>query len=128
MRQHLVEMAGGPGAMRAVIQPAIAIALGILHGLRDYYARQPPFLLSLARAKNFRRRDLVTEGIREILVPLCLAVLLSLIFQSVIRSRASLIYALAFAVIFVAIPYFVSRALTNRIARAWRPPSHATRA
>jgi uncharacterized membrane protein len=102
MWRHIVEMAGGPGTLRMVVQPAVAVALGVLHGLHD------------RRAGSARRRESVTEAIGRILVPLCLAVVGSLVFQYVIRSHARVLIAILYAAVFVAAPYFVTRALTAR--------------
>jgi hypothetical protein len=102
VRQYLVEMAGGPGTLRMVVQPAIGVALGILHGLHD------------RRAGSARRRDSAVQALRRILVPLCLAVVGSLVFQYVIRSRVHVLPAVLYAAVFVAAPYFVTRALTAR--------------
>jgi hypothetical protein len=112
-------MAGGPGTLRFFIQPAIAILLGILHGIRDRRQGRPPYLIGLVRAGGRRGRHLL-EGLRAIVVPLCLAVLGAYIFEYVIRQRIYVFYGLLYAVLFVAIPYFVTRALANRFAS--RPP------
>ena len=109
-------MLAGPGALRALVQPAIAITLGILHGLRDYRAGRPPYLLELYIAADDRARRL-REGMRDIVVPFCIAALVSIVLQYIARSRAHLAYALAYAIVFVAVPYFVARAVTNRLAR-----------
>jgi hypothetical protein len=112
-------MLAGPGTFRGFVQPAIAIALGILHGLRDYRAGRPPYLLELYQARHDRARRL-REGLRDVLLPFCVAVGVSMILQQIIRSRIILAFALAYATLFVAVPYFVARALTNRIARRSR--------
>ncbi|HTB74550.1 MAG TPA: hypothetical protein VK762_14975 [Polyangiaceae bacterium] len=116
MREHIAAMLAGPGAFRVLVQPAIAIALGILHGLRDRRAGRPPYLLELYQAAGDRARRL-REGLRDVVVPIGLAALASLVCQYIIRPRVYLAYAIVYALVFVAIPYFVTRALTNRIAR-----------
>ena len=112
-------MLAGPGAFRVLVQPAIAIALGIRHGLRDYRAGRPPYLLELYQARADRKRRM-REGFRDVVLPFGIAFLASMVFQYIVRSRVRLDYALAFAVVFVAVPYFVTRALTNRLARRSR--------
>jgi hypothetical protein len=125
MRQHIAEMAGGPGTLRFFVQPAIAILLGIIHGLRDHRQGRPPYLISLVRTGGGRGRFLL-QGLREIAVPLALAVLGAYIFEYVIRHRIYFFYGLLYAVVFVAIPYFVTRALANRLASLRTPPTSAT--
>jgi hypothetical protein len=119
-------MLAGPGAFRVFVQPAIAIALGVLHGLRDYRAGRPPYLLELYLAGDDRGRRLC-EGLRDVVVPFCAAAVLSIVFQYIVRSRAHLAFALAFAIVFVAVPYFVTRAATNRLARRSGAPGRARR-
>ncbi len=119
-------MLAGPGAFRVLVQPAIAIALGILHGLRDRRAGRPPYLLELYQAAGDRARRL-REGLRDVVLPLCVAALASLVFQYIIRPRVYLAYAIAYALVFVAIPYFVTRALTNRLARKFGGRSRGRR-
>jgi len=125
MRQHIAEMVGGPGTLRFFVQPAIAIFLGILHGIADHRHGRPPFLIAFVRAGDARGRHLI-EGLRAIVVPLCLAVLGAYAFEYVIRRRVYLFYGLLYAVLFVAIPYFVTRAVTNRLASLRTPPTSAT--
>ena len=128
VRQHIAEMVAGQGTLRFFIQPALAVVLGIIHGIRDHRRGRPPYLIGLVRARG-HRFALVGQGLREILVPLCIAVIFSELFQYVNRSRMSLTYGLLYAVLFVAIPYFITRALANRVAgvSGHTPGSAATR-
>jgi hypothetical protein len=108
-------MLAGPGAFRVLVQPAVAVALGIVHGLRDRRAGRLPYLLDLYQGRHRARR--LQEGLRAVLLPFTVAVLASMVFQFIVRSRMYFTYALSFAIVFVGIPYFATRALTNRIAR-----------
>jgi hypothetical protein len=125
MREHIAAMVGGPGTLRFFIQPAIAILLGIIHGVRDHRQGRGPYLIALVRASDGRWRHL-GEGLRAIVVPLCLAVAGSYLFQYLIRRRIYFFHGLAYAVLFVAIPYFVTRALANRLASLGAPRNSAT--
>jgi hypothetical protein len=116
MSGYLSEMAGGPGELRFFVQPLIAVVLGIRHGVADRQAGRPPYLIGLLRAHDRLRR--LGEGLRQILVPLCVAVAASLLFQWVIRARVHVLIALVYAAIFVALPYFLTRAAANRVAEA----------
>jgi hypothetical protein len=115
-------MVGGPGTLRFFVQPAIAIVLGILHGIRDRRQGRAPYLIGLVRARGARGRHLL-EGIRAIAVPLCLAVLGAYVFEYVIRGRIYFFYGFLYALLFVAIPYFVTRALANRLASRRTTPT-----
>jgi hypothetical protein len=110
-------MVGGRGTLRFFIQPALAVLLGVIHGIRDHRRGRAPYLIGLVHARG-RRFAEVGKGLREILVPLCVAAIFSYVFQYVNRSRISFAYGLLYAVLFVAIPYFITRALANRVAGA----------
>ena len=114
-------MVGGPGTLRFIVQPAIAIVLGGIHGVRDRRRGRAPYLMGFLHARGARVAHLL-EGLRAIVVPLCLAVLGAYVFQYVIRSHIYVLYGLLYALLFVALPYFVTRALANRIASIWVPP------
>jgi hypothetical protein len=117
MRQHVVEMVGGPGTLRFFLQPAVAVMLGVLHGIRDWRTGRPPSLSGLLRARDGRWH---AEGLKAIAVPLCVALLASFTFQYIIRSRVYVIYGILYAALFVAIPYRLTRGLTNHFALQWR--------
>jgi hypothetical protein len=115
-------MVGGPGTLRFFVQPAIAIVLGILHGIRDRRQGRRPYLIGLVHAHGARGRHLL-EGIREIAVPLGLALLGSYVFGYVIRGRIYILYGFVYALLFVAVPYFVTRALANRVVSRRMTPT-----
>ena len=111
----MMEMVAGKGTLRFFIQPALAVLVGIIHGIRDHRHGREPYLIGVVHARGHRSAK-IGKALRELLVPLCLAVLFSGIFQYVNRSKISVGYAVLYAVLFVAIPYFITRALTNRTA------------
>jgi hypothetical protein len=124
VRQYISQMLGGPGHLRFFLQPIVAVALGLIHGRRDRAAGRPPYLFALASSPGDRGRHL-REGLRDVLVPLCIALAASLLFQHIITKRLHPLLALSYAAIFVALPYFVTRALANRLATRWhRPVAH----
>ncbi len=126
MRQYLFEMSQGPGTLRLLLQPLMSIAFGIVHGLRDQHQGRRPYLCDLFSSRGVRMQRLAA-GLREILIPLGVAVVASLVFQYVIRSHVYLVFALLYATLFVAIPYFLARSVTNRIAaRRWRATREET--
>src|SRR5262245_46127738 len=115
MIEHIIAMAGGPGKLRFLVQPTVAIVLGIVHGLRDHREGEPPYLMGLIAARGDRLRR-IRLTLREIAVPLCIAVLVSYTFQYIIRSRINFAYGFWYAAIFVALPYVAARGLANRLA------------
>jgi hypothetical protein len=81
---------------------------------------------SSLRPRRQRAWAALLDGLRAILVPLCLALLGAYTFEYVIRSRIYPFYGLLYAVLFVALPYFATRAVANRLASLRAPPTSAT--
>jgi hypothetical protein len=108
-------MFGGPGTLRFFLQPAIAVLLGVLHGVHDQQHGRLPFFKGVWQAHGHRLQQL-REGPRQILLPLVVAVAASALFQFLIRRRIHVALALAYAALFVAVPYLVARSLANRLS------------
>jgi hypothetical protein len=125
MRAYLEEMLRGPGHLRFVIQPLIAILFGLRDGRMDRALGRPPYVVSLLTRSPAGRRARLREGLRSIVVPLCLALGASLLFQFLVMRRVHLWAALAYAALFVALPYAITRGVTNRAlgTRRAAPPS-----
>ncbi len=113
MREHIVEMLNGPGTTRFIVQPALALLVGALHGLRDVRKSHPAVMTRITRAHGHRLGSFVKE-LRLIVIPLTIAVGASLIFQYIIRSRVRIGYAFLYALLFVVVPYFLARDLVAR--------------
>lgn len=119
-------MLHGPGKLRFIIQPIIAILLGLRDGRADALAGKMPFLLSLVRSKA--RETIAREALKQIAIPLCLAVIMDCIFQYVILRSVLFRSAVAVGAVVIALPYSICRALTNRVvtrSRARRTRAHA---
>ncbi len=114
MIDYLREMWSGAGHTRVFIQPLLAIFLGLLDGIRDHKQGVPPFVVSLFRKPATDRRTELKVTLRRILVPLTITVAASIAFQYINSHRVHFLVALAYAVLFVAIPYGVARGLANR--------------
>jgi hypothetical protein len=113
MGQYIRQMLAGPGTLRFVVQPIVSVLAGLLHGVRDQRLGHAPFLASVVHARSARLRRL-GEGLRAIAVPLAIALTASVVFQQIIRARVRLVFALAYALLFVALPYFFARGMANR--------------
>jgi len=106
----------GPGRFRFVLQPLIAIVLGVLGGLADVRAGRPPYLYALILHRD-QRRELVKSGFETVLNLLLMGILLDAIFQRVILGSSHPGAALVVGPVLVVTPYAVARALSNRLAR-----------
>ena len=118
-KQFLVDLPkrlNGPGRFRFVLQPAVAIFLGIRAGIADARAGRPPYIFSLLSDGN-RRWELVKEGLAEVSTLVAFAILLDAISQWLILRAIYPGPALLVGPVLIAFPYSTSRALTNRYRR-----------
>jgi hypothetical protein len=112
----------GPGRLRFILQPAVAIALGIRHGMGDARAHRPPFLWALifhGSQRAFLLRNAVT-GIRDLIA---VAILLDIISQILIFHEIHPGAALIVGPVLIGIPYAMARAFANRIMQARSGPT-----
>lgn len=108
-------MLQGPGRLRFIIQPLVAILLGLRDGKVDLQMGNPPFLWALITSGD--RKQLGARAFKQIAVPLALAIAMDGIFQYVIFKAVSPLSALLVGALLIALPYSISRALTNRTLR-----------
>jgi hypothetical protein len=116
MEDFIREMWGGPGHLRFFLQPLLAIILGIRDGVADARLERPPYILALATDRALRGKR-VREMLKRLTVPLVLGIGLSVVFQLIIRDAVHPAAAVGYGIIFVAMPYMLARALSNRASR-----------
>jgi hypothetical protein len=109
----------GPGRLRFLLQPAMALFIGIRDGIRDSRAQNPPFLSALLIVDS-RRRDLLQSAFRSVRDLVALAIILDLISQFLIFKKIYPGAALLVGPLLIAVPYCTSRGLANRIAQLTR--------
>ncbi len=105
----------GPGRLRFILQPTLAILLGLRGGLADARAGNPPYLFGLVFASG-RRRELLRSGLVAIRNLLAMGIILDLVFQLVLYRAVHPGAALVIGPILICAPYAISRALTTRLA------------
>jgi len=118
-RQFLEELPqrfSGPGRLRFILQPAIAILLGVRGGLADARAGNPPYLFGLVFDAG-RRRELLQSGFETIRILLAMGIILDVVFQLVLYREVHPGAALVVGPILICVPYALARALTNRLAK-----------
>jgi hypothetical protein len=106
-------MLSGPGRLRFLVQPLLAIALGIRDGRRDAAAGRPPYVSGVLFVHATRKEELMT-GFQALAKPLALAVMLDAIVQYIIFRSVWLWHALLAGAILIALPYATARGLANR--------------
>jgi len=107
----------GPGRFRFLLQPAIAIALGMAAGRSDARAGRQPYLLALLRGHE-ARGELVRSAYQSIAHVVLAGILVDSVCQWLILGASYPGAALVVGPVLIALPYALARALANRVARA----------
>lgn len=111
--EGLEAMLTGPGRLRFVFQPIIAVILGIRDGRRDASERKPPYVISVLFSRELRR-DALIAGLKTMILPLIVAIGLDLILQYIILRSVHLWRGVLAGAVLIALPYIAARGLTNR--------------
>ncbi len=114
--QDLLARFSGPGRLRFILQPIMAIVLGGRDGMKDARAGLPPFLWGLA-FHGEHRFGLWRSALASVRDLVAIAILLDIISQALIFGEIRPAAALLVGPVLIAVPYALSRALANRIAR-----------
>jgi hypothetical protein len=117
-RQFLEELPQrftGPGRFRFILQPMVAIVLGIRGGLADAKAGNPPYLFGLLFGAG-RRGELLRSGVAAIRNLVAVGIIMDIVFQLILYHSVHPAAALVVGPILICFPYAVSRALTMRLA------------
>ena len=118
-KQFLIDLPkrlNGPGRFRFVLQPAVAIFLGIRAGIADGRAGRLPYVFSLL-SDGKRRWEHLKEGLGQVSTLIAFAILLDAISQWLILRAIYPGPALVVGPVLIGLPYSVSRALANRYVR-----------
>jgi hypothetical protein len=113
--EDLVARLSGPGRLRFIVQPIVAILLGARDGAKDARVKAPAFLCALA-FHGGHRRGMLQDAIVSLGDLVAIAVLLDLIAQFLIFHEIYPGAALLIGPLLVGIPYALSRELGNRLS------------
>ena len=119
--EELPQRFSGPGRFRFILQPVLAILLGVPGGLADARAGNPPYLFGLIFDAG-RRTELLRSGAAAVRTLLAMGIILDVVFQLVIYQAVHPGAALVVGPILICIPYGLSRALTTRLVQFWLNP------
>jgi len=106
----------GAGRLRFILQPLAALLVGMRDGIKDSRVGCPPFLAALV-SHPARRADLLRSAFASVRDLVAIAIILDLISQFLIFQEIHPGAALVLGPVLIAVPYSISRALANRIAR-----------
>jgi hypothetical protein len=107
----------GPGRFRFLLQPAIAIALGVAAGRADARAGRPPYLYALLIG-SANRDHLVRSGLGDVVNLLLMGILVDSVCQWLILGASYPGAALVVGPVLIGVPYALGRALANRVTAA----------
>lgn len=103
----------GPGRLRFIIQPLVAIALGIRAGAADAHSGHRPFIVRIITEPQ-HRSTLLCDGFSQLAVLIAMAILLDAVSQFLIYKEVHPGAAVIVGPVLIAVPYAISRALGNR--------------
>jgi hypothetical protein len=115
----------GPGRLRFILQPLVAILLGVRCGMADAKSGQPPFIYALLFHAH-KRKELLRSGITAIGHVLAFGILLDAVAQWLIYGQIHPGAALVIGPLLVWLPYASARGLTLRLARRLQAPRSVT--
>jgi hypothetical protein len=118
--QDILARLSGPGRLRFIVQPTVAIFLGLRSGIKDAHLGLPPFLWALTFHKA-HRLELLRSAFASIRDLLAIAIVLDVISQFLIFHEVRPGAALLVGPVLITAPYVLARALTNRIVRRKTP-------
>jgi hypothetical protein len=101
----------GPGKLRFIIQPLVAIVLGIRSGLDDARKHRPRYLAALLLHRD--RREFATHGLTSIASLLLMGILIDSIVQWLILGVSYPGAALVVGPVLVVTPYVFARSVAN---------------
>ncbi len=119
---YIIELLSGPGNLRFVLQPLIAILLAIRDGRNDAKSGTPAFLAEMVSGSGPRGATLKVS-MKATLMPFSVAVILDSILQIIIFDVWRLQWALVVGLFLVGIPYVVVRSISNSLFSRHSPVS-----
>lgn len=114
--EDLPQRLTGPGRLRFVLQPLIAIFIGWRSGLGDAREGRPPFLARLL-SSSVDRREMLRSGFAAVRDLVAIAIVLDAVSQLLIYGEVHPGAALVVGPVLISIPYALARGVTNRVAR-----------
>jgi hypothetical protein len=107
----------GPGKFRFILQPIVAVILGVRSGLADAKAGLPPYLSGVLFRSGLRGA-LVRSAFQTVINLLLMGILMDAIFQRIILGVSHPGAALVVGPVLIMLPYALARAVSNRLARS----------
>lgn len=117
--EGIMEVASGRGQLRLILQPLVAILLGVRLGIADAKEGKDPFLLRLFRTSK-DKATLAKEAASDVVVPFMMAIVIDGLLQYFALGYVRPGAAIVVGALLIFVPFSISRPLTNRIYRRSR--------
>src|SRR5580765_122489 len=114
--EDMLARLSGTGRLRFILQPMVALFIGMRDGIKDSREGCPPFLLALV-SHRARRTELLRSALNSVRDLVAVAIILDVISQFLLFEDVHPGAALVLGPVLIAVPYSISRALANRISR-----------
>ena len=123
--EDLLARLSGPGRLRFIMQPMVAIFLGARDGAKDARAGTPAFLWALAFHEQ-HRWGMLRSAFASVSDLISVAILLDMISQFLIFREIHPGAAILLGPVLISLPYALARALGNRVLRHLRHRDYPT--
>ncbi|HVG64293.1 MAG TPA: hypothetical protein VNA24_37375 [Hyalangium sp.] len=118
--EGLVRDLSGKGQFRLILQPAMALFLGLRLGIADAKEGKAPFLFRLFTTRH-ERWGLFKQSLSDAAMPLILALVMDGILQYLTLHHIRPLQAVVVGAFLVWLPFVMTRGLTNRIWKRSHP-------
>jgi hypothetical protein len=115
----LIDRLSGPFTFRLILQPLSAALIACRAGLRDARSGRPAYGWAIL-TNRADRRALLKEGWKELSRVFLVAVVVDLIYETMVFHEIRPGQSLFVAAVLALLPYPLFRGLVNRIIRRWR--------
>lgn len=117
--EELPQRLTGPGRLRFLLQPLVAMIFGVRSGLGDARAGKSAYLFGLVMGV-VERKELLRSGFAAIRDLVAVGIVLDAVAQLLIYRQVHPGAALLIGPVLICLPYAIARALTNRMAQLAR--------
>jgi hypothetical protein len=114
---HLLQRLDGPLHFRFIVQPTVAIVLGLRAGLRDARSGEAPFLAALWRGGH--RREQLQEAWADVGKVFLVAVAIDVVYELWIQRGIYPLELIVTATLLALVPYALVRGPARRVAHLW---------
>jgi hypothetical protein len=119
----IVRGLAGKGHLRLIVQPLVAIAIGMRLGIVDAHSGKPPIVMRIFRSAH-RRIEVLKEALSDVLLPFCVSVVMDGVLQHYTAGHVRPLAALVVGALLVWLPYSIARGFTNRFVTRFGHGEH----